>query len=215
MDVLRYMFTNVKNTEDLQYGDRIVIDKYTATCQKVNDGIAVFCMDQYLDETMPMDPRGYETSDLRKRINSEEVLSLFPEEIRFNMIPFENGDLVRIPYAEEMFDLEEIIGVIEDYFTEEQWFLMKDRRNRICLRVNHYEWGWLVNRAYEGDISYIDSIGDFDYGKYYDHNGVRLVFQLSLAQDTSTIIGGDIYENNETIDSKSDGHGKTGTVDCW
>lgn len=214
MDVLRYMYTNIKYTGDFRIGDRIVIDKYTATCQKVNNGIAVFCMDQYLDEMMPMDSRGYEKSDLRKRINSTEILKMFPTEIRLSMFPFENGDLVRIPYAEEMFDLEGIIKVIEDHFTEERWPLMRDRKNRICLKENNYEWGWLVNRAYEGDISYIDTIGDLDYGKYYDHNGVRLVFQINLAQDTSSIIGGDIYENNETIDSTSDGYGKTGTVDC-
>ena len=48
---------------------------------------------------------GYEESDLRKELNGE-LLELFPEDMMDMMIPFENGDLLRIPSEKRNFRYE-------------------------------------------------------------------------------------------------------------
>ena len=70
------------NTNVLKIGDQIHVGHYTATCQKMTDDGALFLLDQYLDELMQMNSKdtnegGYEASDLRKRINSDEILEEF------------------------------------------------------------------------------------------------------------------------------------------
>ena len=45
---------------------------------------------------------GYPESDLRKALQSDEVLNIFAS-IRDYMVPFDNGDLLRVPFAGEMF----------------------------------------------------------------------------------------------------------------
>ena len=60
------------------------------------------------------------------------------------MQPFDNGDLLRIPFFGEIFGKEDA-----NYFEPdgcEQWPLMKDRKNRIAFRDNSWEWGWLQNK---------------------------------------------------------------------
>ena len=44
---------------------------------------------------------GYEKSDLRKALQSDEVLNIFAG-IRDYMVPFNSGDLLRIPFYGEM-----------------------------------------------------------------------------------------------------------------
>ena len=40
---------------------------------------------------------GYEASDLRKELQENSVLEIF-DSVREMMVPFKNGDLLRIPY---------------------------------------------------------------------------------------------------------------------
>lgn len=78
-------------TNDIHVGDRIHIGKYTATCQTVaniTSRAALFLLDQYITN------HGY----LREAIQSEEVLSDFAD-IRKYMVPFEDGDMIKIPYG--------------------------------------------------------------------------------------------------------------------
>lgn len=93
------------------------------------------------------------------------------------MVPFKNGDLLRIPYAEEFF------GDVDGYESsgKKQWPLMTDRKNRIAIREGEaYEWGWLQNKL---EFSSAD-FADVGYGGCtYCHNasyssGVRPVFRL-------------------------------------
>ena len=89
-------------------GDRIHVDHYTATCQKITPKGALFLLDQYLDKTYKMNrgntnKGGYPESDLRKALQSDEVLNIFAG-IRDYMVPFDNGDLLRLPFAGELFD---------------------------------------------------------------------------------------------------------------
>ena len=135
-------------TSDIEVGDRLRVGRYTATCQKVTEKGATFLLDQYLDRPMPMNKKntnhgGYDNSDLRKYLQSDTVLSDF-EEIRPYMKPWNNGDLLRIPFFSEIFGQEDA-----EYFETdgcEQWELMKDRKNRNAFRQNCLEWGWLQNK---------------------------------------------------------------------
>ena len=130
-------------------GDRIRVDHYTATCQKITPNGAIFLLDQYLDKAFPMNwndtnKGGYPESDLRKALQSDEVLNIFAD-IRDYMVPFDNGDLLRIPFAGEMFG-DEVPQWIESD-SNEQWPLMTDAHNRTASRCGDPEWGWLANTS--------------------------------------------------------------------
>lgn len=135
-------------TNEFRVGDQVRVGHYTATCQTVTPKGALFLLDQYLDEAYPMNEEddnggGYMASDLRERLNSDGVLDAF-KDIRGRMVPFENGDLLRIPFYGEVFGQEDA-----EYFEPDgcdQWELMKDRKNRIAFRQNRWEWGWLQNK---------------------------------------------------------------------
>ena len=69
-------------TNDIHVGDKIHVDHYTATCQEITQSVAVFLLDQFLDKPMEMNSAeinkgGYPESDLRKRLQSNEVLDIF------------------------------------------------------------------------------------------------------------------------------------------
>lgn len=84
-------------TNDIHVGDRIRVGKYTATCidtisplfwfNSSSPNAALFLLDQYITG------HGY----LREALQSEEVLNDFAD-IRNYMVPFEDGDLLKIPY---------------------------------------------------------------------------------------------------------------------
>lgn len=145
IDVYRKTLTK---TTEIQTGDQIRVGHYTATCQTVTPKGALFLLDQYLDEAYPMNRKntnkgGYEESDLRETLRSKEILDLF-DDWGDRMVPFDNGDLLRIPFFGEIFGQEDA-----EYFEPdgcEQWELMKDRKNRTAFRQNCWEWGWLQNK---------------------------------------------------------------------
>ena len=135
-------------TPDIQIGDRLRVGRYTATCQKVTEKGATFLLDQYLDKAFPMNwndtnKGGYPESDLRKALQSDEVLNIFAD-IRDYMVPFDNGDLLRIPFAGELFENLPSWCAPDSH---EQWPLMTDAHNRAASRCGEPEWGWLANRV--------------------------------------------------------------------
>lgn len=85
-------------TNDIHVGDRICVGKYTATCtdtatplfwlKSSSPNAALFLLDQYITG------HGY----LREALQSEEVLNDFAD-IRKYMVPFEDGDMIKIPYG--------------------------------------------------------------------------------------------------------------------
>lgn len=172
-------------------GDQIKVGKYTATCQMIYRDKALFCLDQYLDKDYPMNLKatndgGYEESYLRKILNSNILEDENFKEISENLIPFENGDLLRIPTVLEFFGSEE-----DEYYDTEldgaimQWPLMKDIRNRIALRNNDYEWGWLQNKVKMSATNFaaVNSSGNA-YCYYASYSlGVRPVFQLLMRKE--------------------------------
>ena len=65
-------------------GDRIRVGHYTATCQDITPKGALFLFDQYLDRAYQMNRAntnkgGYPESDLRKALQSDEVLNIFAD----------------------------------------------------------------------------------------------------------------------------------------
>lgn len=181
MKVLRKQEVSIQAASEFRVGDQIEIGKYTATCQEVTKKGALFLLDQYLDMTYPMNHkntnhRGYEASDLREELQKEDVLDIF-HSIRDIMVPFENGDFIRIPYVEEFF------GNVDSFESsgKKQWPLMKDLKNRIAIRdTENYEWGWLQNKKIFSGASF--AVVSDDGSSYYDgasrSYGVRPVFRL-------------------------------------
>ena len=165
MKVLRKQEVSIQTTGEFKVGDQIQIGKYTATCQKVTRKGALFLLDQYLDEAFKMNREntnegGYEASDLRKELQENSVLEIF-DSVREMMVPFKNGDLLRIPYAEEFF------GDVDSYEPsgKKQWPLMEDRKNRIAIREGEaYEWGWLQNKLKSSgtNFAYVDLSWQYD-----------------------------------------------------
>ena len=183
MKVLRKQEVSIRTTGEFKVGDRIQIGKYTATCQKVTRKGALFLLDQYLDEAYKMNREntnegGYEASDLRKELQKNSVLEIF-DSVREMMVPFKNGDLLRIPYAEEFF------GDVDSYEPsgKKQWPLMEDRKNRIAIREGEsYEWGWLQNKLKSSGtlfaLVYCSGLTSFVGASY--SLGVRPVLRLRL-----------------------------------
>ena len=175
-------------TSDIEVGDRIHVDHYTATCQEITQKGALFLMDQYLDKPMVMNwnnsnKGGYEESDLRRALQSEDVLKLFSG-IREWMVPFDNGDLLRIPFFSEIFGQEDA-----EYFETdgcEQWELMKDRKNRNAFRQNCLEWGWLQNKrkGSAADFALVANRGYAVCATALGSAGVRLTFLITTCRKT-------------------------------
>ena len=175
-------------TSDIEVGDRIHVDHYTATCQEITPKGALFLMDQYLDKPMVMNwnnsnKGGYEESDLRRALQSEDVLKLFSG-IREWMVPFDNGDLLRIPFFSEIFGQEDA-----EYFETdgcEQWELMKDRKNRNAFRQNCLEWGWLQNKrkGSAADFALVANRGYAVCATALGSAGVRLTFLITTCRKT-------------------------------
>lgn len=170
-------------TTDIQIGDRIHVGHYTATCQDITPKGAIFLLDQYLDRPMPMNKKntnhgGYDNSDLRKYLQSDTVLSDF-EEIRPYMKPWNNGDLLRIPYYGEMFGDNPPSWVKPD--GHEQWPLMKDAHNRAASRCGDPEWGWLANTFRDTSTGFCDvgDVGDAGDWDASDVLGVRPAFMIA------------------------------------
>ena len=169
---------------EIGVGDQIAVGHYTATCQKVSEEGALFFMDQYDDDPQRMNDEdtnegGYEKSDLRRRINNEESLKDFPEDIRPRLVPFENGDLIRIPTVCEMFGHEECEDWCEDDGAE-QLPLMVSRANRVAYRGNDIEWGWLQNKIVASAARFAD-VGHGGYaatGSASNVGGVRRAFLI-------------------------------------
>ena len=178
----------VIETSDIQIGDRIHVGKYTATCQEVTQKSALFLLDQYLDDPMPMNRMntnegGYEKSDLRKELQSEEVLSIF-KDIRDCMVPFENGDLLRIPFAGEIYG--DKVAAWYEPDGHKQWPLMEDEHNRLAEKCGSYVYGWLQNKDIEDSTSFCitDEIylytDDLELGAASETLGVRPVFIIKI-----------------------------------
>ena len=176
------------DTNEIQIGDRIEVGRYTATCQALpGEGLALFLLDQYLDKAMQMNKKntnvgGYAASDLRKELNTGKILDVFAP---LDLVPFENGDLLRLPFYGEMFGHDEWYnsGAVESDNCE-QWPLMKERANRIAERKGEsYEWGWLQNVRLGSAAAFCSVSGYGDANAWHASTslGVRPAFLIKLS----------------------------------
>lgn len=122
---------------------------------------------------------GYEESYLREQLNTE-YLERFPASLRLNMVPFENGDLLRIPTEREIFG-ENRYGE-EEPDTVEQFDAMKKRRNRIALDGSNGETQayWLQNKRVRS-ATYFCIVSTNGYANYHDASlsfGVRPLYRI-------------------------------------
>lgn len=122
---------------------------------------------------------GYEESYLREQLRTE-YLERFPASLRLNMVPFENGDLLRIPTEREVFG-ENRYGE-EEPDTVEQFEAMKKRRNRMALDGSNggTQAYWLQNKRV-GSAAYfwyVDDGGNADYGGASCSFGVRPLYRI-------------------------------------
>ena len=100
-----------QTVDKFEVGDQLAVTfpdrEYTATAiQLVGDGeAALVLLDDFLDEPYPMNRKGgteggYEASDARKHL--QEIAEQLPEDFKAKLIPFENGDLLRLLTLTEM-----------------------------------------------------------------------------------------------------------------
>lgn len=122
---------------------------------------------------------GYEESYLREQLRTE-YLERFPASLRLNMVPFENGDLLRIPTEREVFG-ENRYGE-EEPDTVEQFEAMKKRRNRMALDGSNggTQAYWLQNKRVRSATYFCDvdggGVASADGASY--SGGVRPLYRI-------------------------------------
>lgn len=122
---------------------------------------------------------GYEESHLRDQL-ATKYLEKFPAALRLNMVPFENGDLLRIPTEREIFG-RNIYGE-EEPNTVEQFKPMKKRRNRMAFDGLNGETQayWLQNKRVRSATTFclVDDGGSAS-GTYASYSlGVRPLYRI-------------------------------------
>lgn len=122
---------------------------------------------------------GYEESHLRDQL-ATKYLEKFPAALRLNMVPFENGDLLRIPTEREIFG-RNIYGE-EEPNTVEQFEPMKKRRNRMAFDGLNGETQayWLQNKRV-GSAPYFCGVSYGGCANGYgasDSGGVRPLYRI-------------------------------------
>lgn len=122
---------------------------------------------------------GWDASDLRKKLNGE-ILDRFPRKIRKLLLPFENGDMLRLPTEKEIFGSNPC-GEDEPESVS-QWKPMKQRKNRIASQGLNggWEWYWLQNRVPNSAAAFANVLGGggADCGLAGNAGGVRPVVKI-------------------------------------
>ena len=122
---------------------------------------------------------GYEESYLREQLRTK-YLERFPASLRLNMVPFENGDLLRIPTEREVFG-ENRYGE-EEPDTVEQFEAMKKRRNRMALDGSNGETQayWLQNKRVRSatNFCFVSTNGYANDGNASNSLGVRPLYRI-------------------------------------
>lgn len=168
-----------ENVEAFRIGD--VINFTLTTGEKVEamamreekDGMLFVTVD-CLEEERSMNETnttkgGYEKSALRKVLNSE-IYDTFPEDIKEKMVPFTNGDFLRLLTEDEVFG-------------DERLEPMNNRRNRIADRgagSDELEWWWLQDVYSAAYFAFVSGTG---YASCYLASsafGVRPAFKINI-----------------------------------
>ena len=153
--------------------------------QQENDGM-LFCLvdclaDEYSMNDTNTNEGGYEGSDLRKKLNTE-IIARFPADIKAMMVPFGNGDYLRLPTEKEIFG-ENYCGEYESPYVQ-QWKPMKQRRNRIAFQGKNggWEWYWLQNKCRDSaaNFAHVSGDGDAYSSRASGSRGVRPAFKIRV-----------------------------------
>ena len=148
-----------------------------------SDGM-IFCFADCLAKEYSMNEQntnegGWDASDLRKKLNGE-ILDRFPRKIRKLLLPFENGDLLRLPTEKEIFGSNPCGG--DEPESVSQWKPMKQRKNRIASQGLNggWEWYWLQNRVpvSAAAFAHVYSYGYADCSSASHAYGVRPVVKI-------------------------------------
>lgn len=168
-------------TDSLQVGDRIKVsfsgEEHYATAIQQEDDVMLFLADDYLDDAMQMNPTdttvgGWEESELRKRLQDIAENT----DIKDQLIPFENGDLLTLLSAQEMFGLDENYNKCSGQI---EW--LKDRRHRIAERKGEsYEWGWLRSVVSATHFALVNDAGNANGNRASSALGVRPAFMIRI-----------------------------------
>ena len=149
-----------------------------------NNAYMVFMFVDCLKKEYPMNERdtnegGYEESYLRQKLNTE-ILERFPAAMRLSLIPFDNGDLLRIPTEYEIFGENEYGEQEPDWV--EQFEYTKKRRGRIALAGLNggLQYYWLQNKRVGGatGFAFVTTYGYADYGNASYSLGVRPLYRI-------------------------------------
>ena len=183
-------YSMIENNEgQVRMGDRIrftMADGETAEAMAVKileDGSGLFiftdCLRTEYRLHKPGKYPGWEKCELREKLNGE-ILEQLPEDLKARLVPFENGDLLRIPTEREIFG-ENPYGEPEPESVE-QFEPMKDRRWRIAFQgfgSGAWEWYWLQIRSVLSatDACHVSYAGYANSGGASNSYGVRPLFQ--------------------------------------
>lgn len=172
---------NVGDTISFRLNDGELVE---AMAVKAEQNGMVFMLVDCLHDEEPMNRTatnrgGYAACDLRKKLNGA-ILERFPQEVRGLMVPFENGDFLRLPTEKEIFGVNEY-GENENESVQ-QFEPMKLRRNRIAFQGHNdaWEWYWLQNKV-KGTAALFAGVGYGGIADYYfasSSYGVRPAFKI-------------------------------------
>lgn len=152
--------------------------------KKELDGM-LFCSSNCLPESIPMSESGecdsYEESDVREYLQGD-ILWMFPENIKESLVPFENGDFLRIPTEKEIFGKNE--RGEEEPESVTQWEPMKRVMHRVAGDSGDEctIWYWLKNKSksYSSAFAGASVGGGAYYGGAWYAYGVRPVFKIKI-----------------------------------
>lgn len=153
--------------------------------KKETDGM-LFCFLNCLPERIAMSESGecdiYEESEVRKYL-IEDIFWMLPENIKESLVPFENGDFLRIPTEKEIFGKNECGEEEPESVT--QWEPMKRVVNRVAGDSDDEStiFYWLKNKSknYSSNfaIAFISG-GTASYAGASFALGVRPVFKIKI-----------------------------------
>ena len=182
MKLIRRTEVQADGTDIPNIGDQLVIEleglgRFTATAQGHDQGGTWFIFDDCVARRK-MNERytnigGYENSDLSKWIK-DELLKKFPEEIKVRIME------ISIPTYGQIFGHDEFYQKYIEPDDDEQFLLMKERKNAIACYDNETAWYWLKNATKRSVSSACFAcVNDFGIATYYGAGntfGVRPAF---------------------------------------
>lgn len=158
-------------------------EKHEAMAMKQDGDDIIFQQVDYMKNKYRMNPTnsnefGWEETEFRNKLNGE-VLALFPDKLRNNMVIFDDGDILTLVTEKEMFGRNKHGKNDGDEVT--QWEPMKNRKNRIsfCENERIREYSWLKTKAISTFyFVFVDYFG-YSFGDVASSSvGVRPVFRI-------------------------------------